>query len=35
MSEKINYDELMDKEDPDIKVEMATMDERGLIVLEV
>lgn len=33
MSEKINYDELMDKEDPDIKVEMATMDERGLIVL--
>ena len=28
MSEKINYDELMDKEDPDIKVEMASMDVR-------
>lgn len=28
MSEKINYDELMDKEDPDIKVEWASMDVR-------
>jgi len=33
MSEKINYDELMDKEDPDIKVELASMDERGLIMI--
>lgn len=33
MSEKINYDELMDKEDPDIKVEMASMDANGSIMI--
>lgn len=33
MSEKVNYDELMDKEDPDIKVEMPSIDANDSILI--
>lgn len=33
MSEKVNYNELMDKEDPDIKVEMPSIDANDSILI--